>query len=99
MIGNVVICALPECDEKFVKITHNQKYHSAVCTRIATNRNIMEKYHERSAIKRGLKRQCASCGTSLSRYNETKICAPCQSEKKEKTDNQVQDMVAAINWL
>lgn len=99
MIGLIVTCARVECGKEFRKTTHNQKYCTKQCCRDETNRKIMEKYHERTAIKRGKKRSCASCGTSLSRYNEGKICGVCETAKREKHTGEAAALVRSVSWL
>ena len=78
-------CANKECGIEFNPKTHNQKYHSDECCRIATNKKIMEKYYEKKAILSGAKRICKECNSQLSRYNTSKICSLC--EKKFSVDN------------
>ena len=99
MIGLVVNCARTECGKGFTKTTHNQKYCSNECCRIETNRKIMEKYHERAAIKRGKKRVCSSCGTALSRYNEGKICGGCETKKRNENTGEANALVGSVAWL
>lgn len=78
----VMICANSKClnGKEFTPKTHNQKYCSDECCRIATNRRIMEKYYEKKAIRNGAKRSCVKCNSSLSRYNESNVCAICQKK-------------------
>jgi hypothetical protein len=99
MIGNEFICARPGCGNKSFKTTHNQKYCTNECCRIETNRKIMEKYHERVAIKRGKKRECKTCSTPLSRYNENEDCAPCQTRKRKENLGEAAALVGSVNWL
>jgi hypothetical protein len=99
VIGLVVNCARAECGKEFHKTTHNQKYCTNECCRIETNRKIMEKYHERAAIKRGKKRSCKSCGISLSRYNEGKICGACETRKREAHVGEAAALVGSVSWL
>jgi hypothetical protein len=73
-----MICSNKECAKKFNAKTHNQKYCSDECCRIATNRRIMEKYYEKKAIRNGAHRVCKKCNTKLSRYNQTEICSTCE---------------------
>lgn len=80
-----MVCANKECAKEFTAKTHNQKYCSDECCRIATNRRIMEKYYEKKAIRSGAKRACRKCRVQLSRYNETNLCAACT--KKINKDN------------
>ena len=99
MIGLVVNCARAECGKEFHKTTHNQKYCTNECCRIETNRKIMEKYHERAAIRKGKKRSCNDCGTSLSRYNEGKICGACETRKREEHVGEAAALVGSVSWL
>ena len=46
-----MICQNKECSQEFEPKTHNQKYHSDECCRMATNKRIMEKYYEKKSIK------------------------------------------------
>ena len=82
-----MICAHKECLNEFVPKTHNQKYCSDECCRIATNIKIKERYYENKARLNGKKRICknSSCKVILSRYNENKYCSKCMS-KEEKND-------------
>lgn len=99
MIGQVVKCARLECSAAFSKTTHNQKYCTNECCRIETNRKIMEKYHERAAIKKGKKRSCRSCGSSLSRYNEGKECGSCETRKRSENVGEAARLMANVVWL
>jgi len=99
MIGDEFICARPGCGVKAFKTTHNQKYCTNECCRIETNRKIMEKYHERAAIKKGKKRQCKSCGTSLSRYNESDLCGACETKKRTEYVGEAAQLMASVSWL
>lgn len=99
MIGLEQKCARGECNLPFVKVTHNQKYCTNECCRIETNRKIMEKYHERAAIKRGKKRSCSDCGTSLSRYNEGKVCGACETRRRDEHVGEAALLVSSVNWL
>lgn len=99
MIGQLINCAREECKKEFRKTTHNQKYCTNECCRIETNRKIMEKYHERAAIKRGKKRSCKSCGTSLSRYNETKYCGACEVNKRAEHQGEAAKLMSNVAWL
>jgi hypothetical protein len=40
----------------------------------------MEKYYEKKAIRQGASRGCKKCGSQLSRYNDTPLCASCQKK-------------------
>ena len=80
-----MICNNKECNKDFDAKTHNQKYCSDECCRIATNKRIMEKYYEKKAIRNGAFRACSKCITKLSRYNQSIICSSC--EKKINISN------------
>jgi hypothetical protein len=80
-----MICSNKECSRDFEPKTHNQKYCSDECCRVATNRRIMEKYYEKKAIRNGAFRQCTKCKTKLSRYNQGNLCSTC--EKKVNVTN------------
>ena len=73
-----MICLNKECNKDFNPKTHNQKYCTDECCRIATNKRIMEKYYEKKTIKNGAVRSCKHCKTKLSRYNQNDICATCE---------------------
>jgi hypothetical protein len=71
-----------ECNLKFDEKTHNQKYCSGDCCRIATNKRIMEKYYQKKARLKGLERLCG-CGSALSRYNSEDTCSVCESKNRK----------------
>jgi len=73
-----MICFNKECLKDFDAKTHNQKYCSDQCCRVATNKRIMEKYYEKKAIKNGALRKCKKCIAELSRYNQKDICMSCE---------------------
>lgn len=79
-----MICASDICSNEFNKSTHNQKYCSDECCRIATNKKIREKYYQAKERLSGKKRICAnkSCKNYLSRYNEDDICSECLAKKE-----------------
>ena len=80
-----MICSNKDSAKEFIAKTHNQKYCSDECCRIATNKRIMEKYYEKKAIKNGAFRGCKKCKIKLSRYNQTEYCTVC--EKKINVTN------------
>ena len=90
-----MICANKECAKSFDAKTHNQKYCSDECCRVATNRRIMEKYYERKAIRNGALRIC-KCGNKLSRYNAGNVCSICEKNNSIDTKNKAQRIVDAI---
>ena len=91
-----MICANSECKKDFTPKTHNQKYCTDECCRIATNRRIMEKYYERKAIRNGALRPCAKCGCQLSRYNKGEHCATCEKNIDLATRVKVKRMLDDI---
>jgi hypothetical protein len=94
-----MICAYDECNNKFEPKTHNQKYCSDECCRIATNQKLKEAYYEKKARLAGAKRICktAGCKVILSRYNEGRICDKCQSAKKEAERKALVNMVKSVS--
>jgi len=72
-----MICQNSACKKEFINKTHNQKYCSDECCRVATNKRIMEKYYEKKAIRNGSLRVCKKCSSQLSRYNESNLCSSC----------------------
>lgn len=100
MIGENKTCAREGCDNPFQAMTHNQKFCCGECTRIHTNAKIMEKYHERSAIRKGKKRWCDTCKvTMLSRYNETKSCDSCRIKKRDEHTIDARVIASSVIWL
>lgn len=79
----MIVCSYAECGVLFEPKTHNQRYHTSECCRMATNSRIMENYYEKKARRQGHVRVCANdgCKTKLSRYNDDKICARCHAVK------------------
>jgi hypothetical protein len=69
-----------ECGQDFEFKTHNQKYCSNQCCRIATNKRIMEKYYQKRERLSGKERRCDKCESILSKYNANEVCAKCESE-------------------
>ena len=92
-----MICYNKECAIEFEPKTHNQKYCSDECCRIATNKRIMEKYYEKKAIRNGANRQCKKCKTKLSRYNQSNICSTCNKKTNIKQKNKLLDMINEIS--
>lgn len=91
-----MICANKECGIDFEPKTHNQKYHSDECCRVATNKKIMEKYYEKKAIRAGSKRLCQKCGSHLSRYNDQKICSKCEKNSLISNRSKIIEMLNDI---
>lgn len=90
-----MICAYENCKKKFEPKTHNQKYCSDECCRIATNEKLKDQYYEKKARLAGKKVMCKSrgCKVQLSRYNDTGICDKCKGEKKEAKRKELVEMV------
>lgn len=80
--SDTALCALEECRQPFKKGSHNAKYCSSEHAKIATNRRILQRYHERKRM-RNTKRVCATpdCGTILSAYNRTPYCSACAEKE------------------
>ena len=91
------ICARTGCEQKYTKKTHNQKYCSDECCRIATNAKIMERYYENKRRRSGAKRLCG-CGRTLSKYNLGDECASCVADKEAARQIQVNSQIAVIIW-
>ena len=92
-----MMCINSECKKDFEAKTHNQKYCSDECCRIATNKRIMEKYYEKKAIKKGALRHCKKCKSVLSRYNAENVCSSCQKTNYKKTKNLLSEIIDEIS--
>jgi hypothetical protein len=94
-----MICAYEECLKEFEPKTHNQKYCTDECCRTATNQKLKEQYYEKKARLQGKKRICKTtgCNTSLSRYNEDKICGKCKAAKEKAKQNELIEMVRNVS--
>jgi hypothetical protein len=92
-----MICANKECGIEFDQKTHNQKYCSDECCRVATNRRIMEKYYEKKAIRNGATRLCTNCKISLSRYNQSDVCSLCEKDNGKASKNKLLGMINEIS--
>jgi hypothetical protein len=88
-------CAYKPCKNKFVPRTHNQKYCSDECCKIATNIKIKEKYEYKKARKSGKPFKCETkgCSSILNRYTTDKICGKCQSAKIKQDHKDLLDML------
>jgi hypothetical protein len=89
-------CLNSECEKHFEAKTHNQKYCSDECCRVATNKRIMEKYYEKKAIKNGAPRKCKGCPGFLSRYNSEPYCSKCIKSKHAKHKKDLMDIINDI---
>lgn len=92
-----MICSNKECAKEFDAKTHNQKYCSDECCRIATNRRIMEKYYEKKAIRNGALRICKKCTTKLSRYNQGDLCSKCEKNITISNRGKLLEMIDEIS--
>lgn len=90
-------CANKDCIIDFEVKTHNQKYCSDECCRVATNKRIMEKYYEKKAIRNGAPRVCKTCATKLSRYNHDEICAGCQKKSDKNIKSKLIGLIDDIS--
>lgn len=72
-----------ECGKSFTASKSNQIYCQSECTRKASNKKIIERYHATKAIKSSNDRKCKECSSKLSKYNDDNICNPCKQGKKE----------------
>lgn len=88
-----MICAREDCQKEFSAKTHNQKYCSDECCRIATNKRIMEKYYEKKAIRSGSARYCSKCKNKLSKYNYTAVCHTCEAKDKSDKKKKLLEML------
>lgn len=76
-----------QCGNQFAFKTHNQKYCSKECCRLATNKKIMAKYYSKKERLAGAVRLCDDCGSQLSRYNSDAICSFCQEKRRKNKAN------------
>lgn len=99
MSENMFVCDNEGCEVEFVKKTHNQRYCSDECCRLATNRRIMEKYYSRRAQRAGKVRYCKACEkTKLSRYNDSQTCSACEVAREESARKSVANMLLSVAW-
>lgn len=94
-----MICAYEECKNKFEPKTHNQKYCSDECCRIATNKKLKEQYYERKARLAGVEFKCKNkgCNIVLSRYSTDTICESCKGKEKLKEKQKLWDMIENVS--
>ena len=96
-----MICAYKKCQgiREFTPKTHNQKYCSDECCRIATNEKLKADYYEKKERKAGKKRICKTpkCGSILSRYNEGKVCNKCLAAKEGDKKRDLIEMVKSVS--
>lgn len=95
----MITCARKGCEETTERKTHNQKYCSDECCRLATNQRIMEKYYQRRDQRLGKVRYCSECTTTkLSRYNDTLVCSSCEYTKKVSLNKSVVGLLDNVVW-
>ena len=96
-----MICAYEDCEsqKEFEPKTHNQKYCSDECCRIATNAKLKQAYYDKKARLAGKQRICRTktCSVILSRYNETNICDKCVSADREKERKALLEMIRNVS--
>lgn len=95
MTEEILKCAYEECNNTFVKTTHNQKYCSDECCRIATNKKLKQQYYEKKARLAGKEFRCANrgCNQILNRYTTDKICESCKAKKVVDEKKEVLSML------
>lgn len=92
-----MICSNSDCKKEFDPKTHNQKYCTDDCCRVATNKRIMEKYYERKAIRGGASRPCKKCKAQLSRYNKSNICSSCEKKNSLQNKTSILGMIKDVS--
>jgi len=92
-----MICSNESCKKDFTPKTHNQKYCSDECCRVATNKRIMEKYYEKKAIRNGAYRPCKKCNVQLSRYNKSNLCSSCEKNSSLKNRDKMLGMINDVS--
>lgn len=92
----MIKCAYTECGVLFEPKTHNQRYHTSECCKLATNKRIMENYYARKARRQGHIRVCSTegCTTKLSRYNDSKICGKCEGAQQVNQRDELRRMLS-----
>lgn len=91
-------CARKGCDSTFERRTHNQKYCSDECCRLATNDKMLIRYYEKKERKSGKPRKClsSSCEQMLSRYNEGDYCASCITKQEVSDRLEIKRMLGIV---
>lgn len=94
-----MICAYSECKKEFTPKTHNQKYCSDECCRIATNEKLKQQYYEKKARLAGALRICKNtgCNTKLSPYNADKVCTKCVAQEKSRERKALLEMLRDVS--
>jgi hypothetical protein len=94
-----MICANDGCENKFEPKTHNMKYCSDECCRVATNQKIKQKYYDKKARLAGKVRTCKTkgCETKLNRYNVESICENCLANEKAREQKMLLEMIKNVS--
>lgn len=72
------------CDNNFETAISYQIYCSSECRELATKEKIAERYLQTRVYRRvGKKRNCKSCGTPLSIFNDEQICSACETNPQD----------------
>lgn len=90
-----MICDYEECNNSFKPKTHNQKYCSDECCKIATNLKIKAKYYYKKARLSGVAFKCENkdCNEILSRYTTDTVCEVCKAKERSKERRALLDML------
>jgi hypothetical protein len=91
-----MICDYDACQKEFEPKTHNQKYCSDECCRVATNEKLKKAYYDKKERLQGKKRYCKTCNAKLSRYTEGKFCSSCLSKKDVQERKDLVEMVKNV---
>lgn len=71
------------CGELFTKRRPNMVYCKKECCNAATNKKLIERYHQKKETKAKKDRKCIKCDSNLSRYNSDDVCHSCQAKEIE----------------
>lgn len=82
MLTDLIQRTCPECQVAFTTNRHNKKYCSKECCVRATNKAILQRYHENKKTKKK-KKLCQSCGAELSTYNDGNVCSLCERREQD----------------
>jgi hypothetical protein len=94
-----MICAYEACEgvKEFEPKTHNQKYCSDECCKIATSLKIKEKQQRAKDRKAGKKFKCKACNAELNRYNQDEICEGCKIKNKQYERKLLVEMLNGVS--
>lgn len=88
-----VTCAW--CGEFFLKRRPNMIYCKKECCNAATNKKLIEKYHQNKERQKETNRTCAKCSSKLSKYNQDDVCHSCQVRE---TENEKIDLLRSLGF-